>query len=203
MPIKKILVPLSGHEGFEAPHEVALETGLLLGERFAAHVEAFHAAGEAAGGRAFIPAGMPGSASEELMRAMEGEDRRRGERARALFAQVTARHNPPQAVAPGDPAGFSVDYVELPGPADELIAARGRLADLTICPSPSLDDHRRPPLGLEAALRETGRPLLVVPPEMPETLGKRVAIGWNGSVEASRALALGWDLVAGAEEVIV
>ena len=63
MPIKKILVPLSGHESFETPHEVALETGLSLGARFAAHVEAFHAAGEAAGGHAFVPAGMPGSAS--------------------------------------------------------------------------------------------------------------------------------------------
>lgn len=203
MPIRKILVPLSGHDGFERPHEVALEVAFDLGGRFGAHVEAFHASGEAVAGHALIPPGLPGSAGEELMQEMEQLDRERGERARDLFASVSSRANPPRADAPNGGPAFSVAYVERAGPADELIAGRGRLSDLIVCAKPPAEQHQRPPLGLEAALRESGRPVLITPDALPKSVGTRIAIGWNGSVEAARALSSAWDFVAAADEVVI
>lgn len=203
MPIRKILVPLSGREGSERSHEVALDVALDLGARFGAHVEAFHAAGEAVAGHALIPPGLPGSAGEEVMQAIERQDRERGERARDLFASVTSRANPPRADRPGKKPAFSVAYVERAGPADELIASRARLSDLIVCAKPQAEQHQRPPLGLEAALRESGRPVLVTPEHLPDSMGARVAIGWNGSVEAARALAAAWDFIMAADEVVI
>ena len=42
---------------------------------------------------------------------------------------------------------------------------------------------------LEATLFGAGRPLLLVPPVPPATVGERVAIAWNDGAEAARAVA--------------
>ena len=42
---------------------------------------------------------------------------------------------------------------------------------------------------LEATLFGAGRPLLLLPPTLPATIGERVAIAWNGRGEAARAVA--------------
>ncbi len=42
---------------------------------------------------------------------------------------------------------------------------------------------------LEATLLSAGRPLLLVPPTPPATVGERLAIAWNGGAEAARAVA--------------
>jgi len=56
----------------------------------------------------------------------------------------------------------------------------------------------------EAVLFESGRPLMLVPPEWkPQTLGRRVAIGWNGKREAARALNDAMPMLRNADEVTV
>src|SRR5690606_29866866 len=83
----------------------------------------------------------------------------------------------------------SVAFVEEPGRQVEVIKRRGRLADLIAVPKPDRDRN----LGfntLKAALFSSGRPVLMCPRRegTPETLGARVALAWNGSAEAARAL---------------
>jgi nucleotide-binding universal stress UspA family protein len=84
----------------------------------------------------------------------------------------------------------------------ELIARHGRLADLIVLARPSIPQHAWPNLSLETALRETGRPVLLIPGPIDE-LGSRVVIGWNGSAEASRALAYALPILRGASNVLV
>jgi nucleotide-binding universal stress UspA family protein len=52
---------------------------------------------------------------------------------------------------------------------------------------------RRGPRGsahdtVQAALLETGRPLLLAPPAVPATLGEAVLLAWNASPQAARAV---------------
>jgi nucleotide-binding universal stress UspA family protein len=56
---------------------------------------------------------------------------------------------------------------------------------------------------LEAALFESGRPILVAPPTPPPTLGETIVIAWNGSTETTRAIAFSAPLLRRAKRVIV
>jgi nucleotide-binding universal stress UspA family protein len=96
----------------------------------------------------------------------------------------------------------TVDFVEEAGRQVEVIRRHGRLADLVAVAKPDRDRN----LGfntLKAALFNTGRPVLMCPPAAspPETLGARVALAWNGSAEAARALAQCIGVLRNADKV--
>jgi nucleotide-binding universal stress UspA family protein len=56
---------------------------------------------------------------------------------------------------------------------------------------------------LEAALFESGRPILVVPKPGKLPLGGTTVIAWNGSTETASVLALGMPLLTKAGKVVV
>jgi len=95
-------------------------------------------------------------------------------------------------------------WFEEQGKQMDVIKSHGRLADVVAVAKPDRDRN----LGvntLKAALFNTGRPVLVCPPAdvAPERLGERIAIAWNGSSEAARAVALALPLIQEAQEVVV
>lgn len=100
-------------------------------------------------------------------------------------------------------SGPTVDFVEEAGRQVDVIKHHGRLADLIAVAQPDRDRS----LGantLKAALFNTGRPVLMCPPAPPpETLGSHLAIAWNGSIEAARAVAMALPLIEAAETVSV
>jgi nucleotide-binding universal stress UspA family protein len=55
----------------------------------------------------------------------------------------------------------------------------------------------------EAALFESGRPILLAPPSAPVDFGKNILIAWNGSTETSRTIALGMPLLQRSDKVVV
>ena len=80
------------------------------------------------------------------------------------------------------------------------IAEAGRVADILVSSSPTLSDDE----GLQAALFSTGRPVLLMPDRsIPKMMNGRVLIAWNGSVEASHAVAAALPLLIRAEDVMV
>lgn len=98
----------------------------------------------------------------------------------------------------------SASWVEEQGRQVDIIKRHGRLADLICVAMPDVDRN----LGsntLKAALFNTGRPVMMCPPVAtpPETLCDKVAIAWNGSTEASRAVALTPGIIEGASEVTI
>ncbi len=206
MTIRKILLPLSGQydpadpESLELP---ALETAFLVGRRFDAHVEVFCIEAERTEARTHLAPWIPGAAVDELLDTLDQENERRRERARSLFAAVSARFDPPRLSQPKPDGGFSVDFVERVGEVSGSLAVRGRLADVIVTArlATSAEDDR-PPL-LEVALRETGRPVLICSEATSEFVGQQVAVAWNGSAEASRAVAMSMDFLQAASDVVV
>jgi nucleotide-binding universal stress UspA family protein len=98
----------------------------------------------------------------------------------------------------------TVQFVEEYGRLPDMIKHNGRLADLIVVSKPDRDRN----LGqnaLKSGLFQTGRPVLMCPSgaAVGPSFGGHVTIGWNGSIEASRAVALTLDLVAAAEKVTV
>ena len=63
--------------------------------------------------------------------------------------------------------------------------------------------ENRPTATFEAAVRETGRPLLVIPKTMERFSPDTVMVAWNGTTEASRSLAHALPILRQARRVIV
>ena len=98
----------------------------------------------------------------------------------------------------------TVSFVEEPGRQVDIIKRHGRLADMIAVAQPDLDRN----LGtntLKAALFHSGRPVLMCPKrDAPITkLGENVAVAWNGSAEAARAVAQSMDVIRSAKTVCV
>ena len=206
MPIRKILVPLSGQYDPEDPESLeqpALETGFVLGRRFDSHVEVFCIEAERSDTRTQLAPWIPGAAVDELLDTIDVESDRRRHRARTLFDTVSARFKPPILSQPDAREGFSANFIERIGEVRGSLAVRGRLADLIVTARPPLAVDAGRPLMLEVALRETGRPVLICSKTTSETFGRRIAVAWNGSAEASRAVAMALDFLVAAEGVVV
>jgi nucleotide-binding universal stress UspA family protein len=56
---------------------------------------------------------------------------------------------------------------------------------------------------IEAVLARSGRPVLLAPAQTPAHIGEVVALAWNGSPQAVRALAASLPLLVAAESVLV
>ena len=56
---------------------------------------------------------------------------------------------------------------------------------------------------LETALFESGRPLLIAPPQPPASMGEHVLIAWNCSTETARTVGFAMPLLAVAQRITV
>lgn len=201
---RTILVPLTDHPA----DPDCLRVALRLGQRWGAHVQALYAAVDAREAVAFLGEGMTAGMIEKVMEASASDCRIRGGRCREMFDEAVAtigtplRSEPPAMQAGSVQSAYSADYDHAIGREDEIVAERGRMADLIVMPRPAAESG--PPPVLEAALRDTGRPVFVVPQgTMPDGFGQRVVVGWNGSIECTRALTAALPFVSAASEVHV
>ena len=196
--LSKILVPVRG----DGKGDLVLAHAAVLAKRFAAHVEVAHCRARP---EDMIPFGvpLPKFARETLMKqakelADQEEQGLRDELHALALSLGLSETDPPH----GDTA--TVSFVEEEGRMVDVIKSHGRLADLIAVPKPDRDRN----IGsnsLKAALFRTGRPVLMCPDTdavNPE-LGSDLAIGWNGSMESARAVALTLDLTSTARSVTI
>lgn len=197
MAVRTILVPLDG----SAAGRVVLETALRVAREHDAHLDAVHIRPDPRVGVPLVGEGMSAGMVEELIDLAERETAARAREARALFDEVQAKHGLPATADPGGPAP-SIAYSEVDGREEEEIARRGRIHDLIVLARPSQRPDTDATMIFNAALFETGRPVLVAPIR-EGALGRRVAVAWNGSAEAARAVASSMDFLRLADSVEV
>ena len=104
-----------------------------------------------------------------------------------------------EGAATGSPfrwrAGPSVD--------DTTLGSLARVYDATVLGRPSTSGSGPRMTTLEAALFESGRPVVLAPPKVPAALGDIIAVSWNCSTEQSRATAFAMPLLVAAKAVHV
>lgn len=169
MSFRKLLVPLAGVDSDSA----ATGAALLLGREFEAHIEALYAR----------TARDESSVGGEIERPglMEGN------RVRALFLSRCKSYGI-EELSDQATDRLSARFLELQGIEADLIAEHGRLSDLIVFAHPHSTDLSWPNISVESALRETARPVLLMPSTVTK-VGKRNVIAWNDSLEAVRAVA--------------
>ncbi|MEM8802319.1 MAG: universal stress protein [Pseudomonadota bacterium] len=95
-------------------------------------------------------------------------------------------------------------FIQYQGKQVDAVRHFGRLADLICVPQPDQTLN----LGantLKSALFSSGRPVMMCPPQenVAEDFADHITIGWNGSLEASRAVAMSMPLIGRAKSVTI
>lgn len=88
-------------------------------------------------------------------------------------------------------------------PGDAFLGQYARLFSTTIVGRPGSDDSAPRMTTVETALFESGRPILLAPPEPPVSLGESILIAWNGSTETARAIAFAMPFLRRARRILV
>lgn len=199
MEVGKILVPVTGTDA----GLVSLATAFDVGRYFSARIEGLHARRNARDALAYIGEGMTGAMIEELITTADQESTALAQRARQDFAAACEKAGFEQTEAKPKGDRLTAHLRLETGRDEDLIALRGRVADLIVVTRAAKDAEVPLRAMLEAALLESGRPLFVVPPEGAAKPLTTVAIGWNGSAEAARAVARSLPFLKKAEHVAV
>ncbi len=180
-----------------------LGLAFLLGRDHQCHVEALHVRADAASAVPLVGEGMSGAMVEEMLAVAERQTAERAGRVRTQFDAACHQCAASMVTVPTVPQTFSALWREEVGREEEVVANAGRLTDLLVLAKPLPDRDTPSIMTLNAALMETGRPVLLAPPATPQTVGRNVAVFWNGSAEASRAVAAAMPILRRAEKVAV
>lgn len=198
MTIRTILVSVDGSDSSGQ----ALRTGFSMGKALGAHVDVFHVRTDPKDTVPLLGEGMSVAMIEDMMDVAERESTDRAGRARGVFDELVAEFGATVSNQTNT-EGFSVNWLEETGREDDAVALHGRLADLILAPRPTESSDVSANLALNAALFETGRPVLVVPPAGQSDPCKNVVVSWNGSAEAAKAVAYALPILKAAESVTV
>jgi nucleotide-binding universal stress UspA family protein len=198
---KAILVAIGGNEGSEA----AVRTALAVGDRFDSYVEVLHVRVDANEAIPVMAEGMSGAIVQELIDSLEAQVEKHAQAAEALFRRlcVDAGLAIAAADAPAPRGKLSARYKVVTGRPDDVAGQLGRLFDLIVVERPPEDEDSRYPLVLEAALFDSGRPVLLAPSVAPASIGKHVVVSWNDTTEAAAALAAALPFLEHAETLHV
>jgi nucleotide-binding universal stress UspA family protein len=187
--MKTILIPTEDHDAMPA----VLEGARLVARIFDSYMEGF----------AVRPS--PGTyvtVEPVSSLAISGVFEADTAKAKAEFEKFMAAHNVPQGGAEA-PAVFSYGWPRTDALEDAYIGSYGRVFDLIALgrPGAAPENPRMPPL--EAALFDSGKPVLIVPKQVPAAIGRNVLIAWNGSTEQAHTNEFAMPLLQRAEKVTV
>ncbi|MGH6683166.1 MAG: universal stress protein [Pseudolabrys sp.] len=187
--MKSILIPTEDHDAMQA----VLEAGLMVARVFDSYIEGF-AVRPSAGTYVTVE---PVS-SLAISGAFDGDAARNAHTAFEAF--MKSRGVPS---SDREPAGLSFGWPISDAHDDTFIGSHGRTFDLIVLgrPGRAPENPRMPPL--EAALFESGKPVLIVPPVVPKAIGKNVLVAWNRSTEQAHTNAFAMPILRLAEEVTV
>ncbi len=198
MTLRSILVPVRG----DGKGQGVLDHALSLAKRHSAHLEVLHCRPKP---EDMIPYGVPIPSSLRksiVSSASSLADEEEG-KVRKLFDDYCAARGVVEVDDfPWPQDQVSATWREAVGKQANVIGLRGRLVDLIAVAQP---DHEQN-LGLNtlhAALLESGKLVLMCPAKPVKELGAKVAIAWNGSGEASRAMTAALPILRKADDVVL
>jgi nucleotide-binding universal stress UspA family protein len=181
-----------------------LETALVASRDLGCHLRVLHVRPDPSNALPLVGEAMSGAMIDDMMKVCEAEGLKQANAARTLFDQVVARYDIPLVEEPPGPSGLSVSYIEDLGQEDEQVAFRGRMADLIVLGRPTdTADEAALQASLNAAVMESGRPVLVAPPQPIHGLDQTAVIAWNGSAEAARAVSAALPFLLRASKVMI
>jgi nucleotide-binding universal stress UspA family protein len=190
MSFKAILVPTEQHDLMDA----TLETAFTLARKFDGCIEGFALHVEPAAAYATIDVGTV------AIPALEQDLAERAKQTRSVFEGFMRARGVPSTA---DPARLSSRWVEDAPVGDYFVGSYGRVFDAIVLARPGNNPRGSRMTTLEAALFESGKPVLIAPPSPRPDIGTNVLIAWNRSTEQARTNAFAMPLLKRAKRVVV
>jgi len=201
--IKTILVGASGGSASNG----AIELACRFADRLGAHVEGFHVLIDPVAVFASVGAGEGFALSGDVVAEMVDEADANAAQAKSSFKEIASRHHLPYRnlaqIATARDGGPSVRWSAETGDPSQLVAERARFFDLIVLGRSSRVVDEPSSNTIETVLARSGRPILLAPAAPATAVGQNVAIAWNGSPQAVRALAASIPLLVAADSVMV
>ena len=187
--MKTILVPTEDHDAMPA----VLEAARLVARAFDSYIEGF----------AVRPAvGTYVTIEPVSSLAISGAfDADAANQSRDAFTSFMQKAGVPRAQS--GPSVFSFGWPLLEAADDAFLGSYGRVFDLVVLGRPGREPQNPRMAPLEAALFESGKPVLIVPQTVPRVLAQKILIAWNGSTEQAHTNAFALPLLKLADEVTV
>ena len=189
MDFRTILVPIEQHDLMNS----TLETALLLARKFDSYIEGFALRGAIPAAYATVDAGA-------VIPQLEQDIAENAQRSQSLFESFMQEHGVPCG---GHTAALSSKWLEDTPEGDHFVGSYGRVFDVIVLGRPGRDPKGSRMTTLEAALFESGRPVLIAPPSPRPQMGTNVLISWNCSTEQARTTAFAMPILKRASRVVV
>ncbi len=201
MAIKTILVPMQT----EAAATEALEPAIVLAKALNAHVVAHHIRQRptlaAPSGYEPLAVAYIRENSDEFVK----EQNRHSEALKAEFL-VACEEQSVRVILPEEHAhnkAASASWRDEEGNLPYDVARAARLADLTVLQGSGEDASMSEIALAEEVLFQSARPVLIVPNEGLRKLPETIVVGWDGGLEAARAMNSALPVLQQARKVIV
>lgn len=178
--------------GDERTAAESLAVAFRAGRHLNAHIDAFHVRTDPTTALPLVGEAMSGVMVDEMMAVAKQETNTRADKAHHVYKQLLTEMN--IAEDDGDPCkvGFGACWLEDVGLEEQVVPLRASRADLIVLSRPMTSNDVASLATLNAALMHTGRPVLAAPPQSARANGapfSHISVFWNGSAEATRAVA--------------
>ena len=195
---KDILVPSTG----AATDAAVFATALLAARPAGGHLDFLHVRVDVTEIVVAMTSGGigAGAALQGVVDRLEEEAKTQETKAWQSFAAFCADNGISGGGAAG--TGLSADLSVETGNEAQWLAEYGRFADLVVV-GRQRDGQEVALDVLEAALMDTGKPLLIAPKVAPTTLLRTVVIAWKDAPEAARAVSAAMPFIENAEKVLI
>ena len=185
--LSKFLLPVSRQGTTEACRQAAFS----LARDFAARLEVLHLC-PAAWQRLPYASEISPFYSEEGLDICRGQVSAEQSEVKAWFERALSAH-----------PGASADFRCIEGFPPTTMAGRARVADLSVVPSIAAREDEFWMAVRDAALFQSGRPVLVIPQETPSRFGETIVVAWKDSVESVRAVTAAEPFLAKAKRIVL
>ncbi|MGI9414967.1 MAG: universal stress protein [Hyphomicrobiales bacterium] len=198
MTIRTIFVPIRG----DGKGEGVLDHAIAFGQDSNAHIEVVHCRPRP---EDVLPFGvfLTNAIKKQITSSASALADEEERKVKGLFDDYCSRHDLAVVDLPPWPQDkMSASWREITGKQAAAIAAQGRLSDVVVVPRPDRSQN----IGfnsLEAALFETGKPVLMCPPAPAGAIGRHVAIAWSRSAEAARSVTMALPVLERASAITV
>ena len=197
--IRSVLVPLEESETLPS----VLHCALLVARDFNAYIEGLCVRPTLSGA---IAVGFEGGAAalSGTEEQFEREQAARAARLREQFDRFVADNHLPLYSGDAMPTEACAGWVEDEAPGISIFGQRARLFEVTVVGRPTPGALTPAMNTLETVLFESGRSILIAPPNVPAAKPfRRIVIAWNGATETAHTIAASMPFLRRADEIVV
>ncbi|MBI2254652.1 MAG: universal stress protein [Proteobacteria bacterium] len=180
-----------------------LEAAFALSRLHESHIEVLHPRLDPYRMLAGFIDGINGLAASDIVTSIRQDIERRRQAAHATFNAWSTRHGLRSGAEGAKSREASAAWRDYEGTYEGAMTLHGRLADFIVVAQPQAGGRAAQDAVVEAAIFDTGRPVLCVPTGFRELDPKSVAILWNGSLEAARAVGDAMPILAACGNAVV